>query len=83
MNVRVSDQELELLGIINSLGPCTSEKVHEALNTKPQYLFVMRSLHQLVEKGLLQRVIINQKQLYKTSRTYSYIKNFLSNHRSQ
>lgn len=78
-NVRVSDQELELLGIINTLGPCTSEKVHEALNTKPEYLFVMRCLHRLVEKGFLKRIIINQKQLYRTSRNYSYIKSFLSN----
>ncbi|MGC1243119.1 MAG: BlaI/MecI/CopY family transcriptional regulator [Chryseosolibacter sp.] len=77
-NVRITDQELALLEVINSLGPCTSEKVHEAADTRFEYLYVMRSLHGLVEKGFLQRVIINQKQFYKTSRNYNYIKSFLN-----
>lgn len=77
-NVNISDQELELLEIINLLGPCSSEKVHEQVNERFDFLFVMRSLHALVKKGFLQRVIINNKQLYRTSRSYSYIKNFLN-----
>lgn len=76
-NVRVTDQELELLELINNLGPCTSEKVHECVDPKFEYLFIMRSLHRLVEKGFLQRIIINKKQVYRTSRNYSFIKTFL------
>lgn len=78
-NIRISENELELLEVINNLGPCTSEKVHESLVRKIEYLFVMRSLHALVSKGFLQRIIINKKQLYRTSRNYSYIKSFLNN----
>lgn len=77
-NVNISDQELELLEVINLQGPCSSEKVHEQVNEKFDFLFVMRSLHALVEKGFLQRIIINNKQLYRTSRSYSYIKSFLN-----
>ena len=80
-NVRVSDKELELLELINNLGPCTSEKVHESVDPKFEYLFIMRSLHDLVEKGFLQRITINKKQVYRTSRNYSYIKSFLDNSR--
>lgn len=76
-NVRISDKELELLEIINNLGPCSSEKVHETLNSKTEFLIVMRALHALVEKGFLQRLIINKKQLYRTSRQYNFIRGFL------
>lgn len=78
-NVRINDKELELLEAISTLGPCSSEKVHESIEPKIDYLVVMRTLHGLVQKGFLQRIIINQKQLYKTSRQYSYIKSFLGN----
>ena len=78
-NVRITDGELELLELINNLGPCTSEKVHESVDSKFEYLFIMRSLHRLVEKGFLQRIIINKKQVYRTSRNYSFIKSFLNN----
>ena len=76
-NVRITDKELELLEVIDMLGPCSSDKVHESTEAKTDYLLVMRTLHGLVEKGFLQRIIINKKQLYKTSRQYSYIRSFL------
>jgi predicted transcriptional regulator len=78
-NVRISDKELELLEVISNLGPCSLDKVHESVDAKFEFLFVMRTLHRLVEKGFLQRIIINKKQLYRTSRNYSYIKSFLNN----
>ena len=78
-NVRITDKELELLEIINSLGPCTSEKVHESLEAKFEYLFVLRSLHRLVEKGFLKRIMIDKKQVYRTSKNYSHIRSFLDN----
>lgn len=77
-NVNLSEQELELLEVISLLGPSSSENVHEQVNDKFDFLFVMRSLHALVEKGFLQRISINNKQLYRTSRSYSYIKNLLN-----
>jgi len=76
-NLSISDKELELLELVNHLGPCTSDQVHESSEEKFEFLFVLRTLHKLVEKGVLQRVIINKKQLYRTSRNYSYIKSFL------
>lgn len=78
-NVQISDKELELLEMINTVGPCNSEKVHESLSPQAEFLIVMRTLHRLVEKGFLQRIIINKKQLYRTSRQYSYVKSFLNN----
>lgn len=78
-HVNITDEELELLDLISSLGPCTSEKVHESLTPRFEYLIVMRNLHKLVAKGFLQRIIINKKQLYRTSKNYSYIKSFLNN----
>ena len=78
-NVRITGEELELLNVIDRLGPCTSDKVHEQLDNKSDYLMVMRALHGLAEKGFLQRMIINKKQLYKTSRHYNFVKSFLEN----
>lgn len=75
--VWVSDHELKLLKAINQLGPCSSEKLHEHLHPKFELLFVMRSLHSLVEKGFLQRIVINNKQLYRTTRNYGYIKSYI------
>lgn len=80
--MRISDKELALLEVINSIGPCTSEQVHQSLEPKYEFLFVIRTLHALAEKGFLQRIIINKKQLYRTSRNYSYIKTFLNNNNS-
>ena len=77
--VRISDKELALLEVISAIGPCTSEQVFGTMEPKSEFLFVMRTLHGLVEKGFLQRIIINKKQLYRTSRNYSYIKSFLNN----
>lgn len=73
-DVRISDRELELLAMVNNLGPCTSEKVHENLNHKTEYLLVMRGLHKLVEKGFLQRVLIDKKPLYRIRKNYSRIR---------
>ena len=80
-NVNLSEQELELLKVINDLVPCSSEMVHEQTREKFPLLLVMRSLHALLEKGFLQRAIINNKQLYRTSRSYSLIKSFLKHER--
>jgi len=78
-DVRITDEELNLLEVINELGPSSSQRLHEHLDQKFEYLFLIRSLHRLVEKGLLRRLIINKTQLYKTSRTYSDIKSYLRN----
>lgn len=76
--VRITDKELELLQLINDLGPCTSEKVHEYADPTSEYLVVMRRLHGLVQKGFLRRIIINNKQLYRTSKNYGYLRGFLN-----
>lgn len=78
--MRISGKELELLEVVNDIGPCSSEKVHETLDQKAEYLLVMRNLHALVEKGFLQRIAINNKLLYRTRRKYANIKTFLTGH---
>lgn len=76
--VWISEQELALLEAINQLGPCSSEQLHEHLQPKFELLFVMRSLHSLVEKGFLRRIVINHKQLYRTARNYSFIRSYIN-----
>ena len=78
-NIQISEKERKLLDVIYNLGTCSSEKVFEALEEEPEYLVVMRTMHRLVEKGFLQRIIINQKRLYRTSRNYASIKSYLDN----
>lgn len=78
-NVRLSDEELEFLKVVNHLGPCSSQKVYEFLEERFDLLIVMRSMHALVEKGFLQRIIINKTQLYKTTRNYAYVEGYLDN----
>lgn len=75
--VRISEEELQLLEVINELGPTSSERVHEYIDQRFDYLFLIRTLHRLVEKGLLRRQVINKTQLYKTSRNYSDLKSYL------
>jgi Fe2+ or Zn2+ uptake regulation protein len=75
--IHLSSQELQLLEAINELGPCSSGTLHEHLQAKFELLFVMRSLHTLAEKGFLQRLVINNKQLYRTARNYLYIKSYI------
>lgn len=76
--VHLSVEELKLLEAINQLGPCSSYTLHEHLQPKFELLFVMRSLHTLAEKGFLHRIVINNKQLYRTARNYGYIKSYIS-----
>lgn len=77
INVNLSGREIQLLELINKMGPCSSQEVHQAFHPEENLLLVMRSLHSLVQMGFLQRVIINKKQLYRTSRKYSFVKAFL------
>jgi Fe2+ or Zn2+ uptake regulation protein len=75
--VYLSGDELRLLEAINEVGPCSSDSLHEHLKLKFELLFVMRSLHTLAEKGFLQRIVINNKQLYRTARNYDYIRSYI------
>jgi hypothetical protein len=78
-NVQLSDNELEILHLVNDVGLCSSEQAYEQVSVKYELLFVMRIMHSLVEKGFLERILINNKQLYKTARKYSYVKSYLRN----
>ena len=78
-NLQLSENELEILHLVNSIGLCSSEQAYEQVSVKHGLLFVMRTMHSLVEKGFLQRIVINNKHLYKTARKYSYVKNYLRN----
>ena len=78
-HISLSDRDLELLEVVKNTGPCTSQQVHASYQGRYDLLTVMRSMHHLVEKGFLQRVIINKTQLYKTSRNYRYIESYRRN----
>ena len=75
--LNISDDELQLLELVNKVGPCTSEEVHVMVDSGIELLLVMRRLHILVEKGFLQRITINSKLMYRTARNYGSVRNQL------
>ena len=75
--ITVFDTDLSILELINNIGPCSSSEVKERLSNNVELLLVMRALHNLVERGLLERVSINGKSLYRTKSNYKNLKPYL------
>lgn len=71
--IAVLEKELSILEAIHNLGPCTPFQVNNVLTNSP-LLLVMRTMHSLVDKGLLERVTINNQKLYKTRANYKNIR---------
>jgi hypothetical protein len=68
---------LRILEIIDKLGPCGPSQVREQFSDNPELLSVMRAMHDLVERGLLARVVVNNVKLYKTKSNYKSIRAYL------
>jgi hypothetical protein len=71
--IAVLEKELTILEAVNGLGPCSAFRVADVIN-KSDILSVMRTMHTLVDKGLLERITINNRKLYKTRSNYKRVR---------
>jgi hypothetical protein len=71
--IAVLDKELTILEAVNGLGPCSAFQVVDVID-KSHILSVMRTMHTLVDKGLLERVTVNNRKLYKTRPNYKSVR---------
>jgi hypothetical protein len=71
--IAVLEKELAILEAVNGLGPCSAFQVIDVI-TKSDLLSVMRTMHTLVDKGLLERVTVNNQKLYKTRSNYKSVR---------
>ena len=72
--IAVSDREFSLLEIVHRIGPCTSEQVHQNLKENLDLLEVMRILHDLMDRGLLEGMMVGKQRLYRSRTNYSSIR---------
>jgi hypothetical protein len=75
--ISVLQRDLRILEIVDMLGPCSPSQVKEHFTDNPELLLVMRAMHDLVERGLLGRIVINNVRLYKTKANYKSIRAYL------
>ena len=67
--IALSDKEFAILEAIHELGPCCSDQVQEKLED-PDLLDVMRVLHDLVHRNLLERPVVQGNMLYSVKPQY-------------
>jgi hypothetical protein len=75
--IPIFHKEMSILETVYELGPCTSAQVKESLKGNHELLLVMRTLHNLVEKRLLERVVIDGQRLYRTRSNFKNIRTYL------
>jgi hypothetical protein len=75
--ISVFERDIRILEIVNKLGPCGPPQVKEELADNPELLLVMRAMHNLVDRGLLSRVVINNTRLYKVKSGYKDLRPYL------
>jgi hypothetical protein len=71
--IAVLEKELAILEAVNGLGSCSAFQVVDVIS-KSDLLSVMRTMHTLVDKGLLERVTVNNQKLYKTRSNYKSVR---------
>ena len=67
--IALSDKEFAIMEAIHELGPCCSDQVQEKLED-PDLLEVMRLLHDLVQRNLLERPMVLGSLLYNVKPQY-------------
>jgi predicted transcriptional regulator len=67
--IALSDKEFAIMEAIHELGPCCSDQVQEKLED-PDLLEVMRLLHDLVHRNLLERPVVQGNLLYSVKPQY-------------
>jgi hypothetical protein len=66
-----------LLEIVFKKGPCSSEEVYESMKRSMELLEVMRILHDLMDRGLLEGMMINKQRLYRVKSNYANLRSRL------
>lgn len=69
-SIPVFEKEYVILELVNDIGPCTTAQVQDKLTDAPDLLTVMRRMHTLVDRGLLERITINKEKLYQVRSNY-------------
>jgi hypothetical protein len=67
--IALSDKEFAIMEAIHELGPCCSDQVQEKLED-PDLLEVMRMLHDLSHRNLLDRPMVQGNLLYSVKPQY-------------
>lgn len=75
--IPVFNKEMSVLETVHKLGPCTSAQVKEELQGNHELLLVMRTLHGLLAKGLLERVVVDGERYYKTKSNFKTFRQYL------
>ena len=75
--IPVFSKEMSVLETVHKLGPCTSSQVKDALQGNLELLMVMRTLHSLLAKGLLERVVVDGERFYKTKNNFKTFRQYL------
>jgi Fe2+ or Zn2+ uptake regulation protein len=68
--ISLTEQESVILDIVKIYGHCNSSDVKAALPGNHELLLVMRTMHRMVESGLLKRVVVNGKSVYRLNTYY-------------
>jgi hypothetical protein len=68
--VSLTERESAILEIVNTRSHCSSSDVNDALPGNQELLLVMRAMHSMVERGLLERVVIDEKRVYRLRPNY-------------
>lgn len=72
--IYVIEREAIILETINRLGPCSPFQVNDVVDTIPDLLTVMRIMHMLLDRGLLDRIVVDGQKLYKVKANYKNVK---------
>ena len=75
--IDVTPLQFVVLEAVHNNGPCSSIHVAHLLGDDADHLMVMRSLHQLVDKGLMRRITINNSSFYETAPNFGNIRSYL------
>jgi hypothetical protein len=68
--ISFTERESVILDIVKIYSHCNSSDVKAALPGNQELLLVMRTLHGMVEKGLLKRVVVNNRSVYRLNTHY-------------
>jgi hypothetical protein len=75
--ISIFGKELSILEAVGSMGPCTAAQVQEKLNDGTALLLVMRRMHILADRGLLERITLNKQRFYQVKPNYSMVRAYL------
>jgi hypothetical protein len=68
--ISLTERESAILDIVKIYGHCNSSDVKAALPGNHQLLLVMRTMHKMVESGLLKRIVVNERSVYQLNTYY-------------